>query len=178
MRIDVPYYSQWLDVADPDWQRRSCGIVALKMAMLALHSPRRSRDEEGDMGLDELIKRGIELGAYKPNIGWVHEGLVFLAKKYGFTDSFRKEWAADKSADGINFIVDNISQNIPVIASVKSEAGGHLILLTGFEKTDGNLKNFYYNDPGAKSISEGKNKIISKDDFLKFWKGRIIVVAR
>lgn len=176
--LDVPYYSQWLDVKDADWRRRSCGIAALKMAMLALRSPRRSRDEEGDVSLDDLIKKGLALpNAYDPRFGWVHDGLVALAKECGFQNSFRKEWPA-KSAEGINYIVDIISQDIPVIASIKSPTGGHLILLIGFEKENGVLKGFYYHDPDAKDREFGKNKFMAKKDFLSSWKGRIIWVEK
>ncbi|MDO8555125.1 MAG: C39 family peptidase [bacterium] len=172
--LDVPYYSQWLDVKDPDWQYRSCGVAALKMAMLALPS----FSEEGDMGLDDLIKEGLASGAYKLNVGWIHEGLVNMAKKYEFSGSFRKEWAADKSADGINFIIDIISQNIPVIASVKSSTGGHLVLLSGFENVGEKLLGFFMNDPDAKEISLGKNRFINIHDFMDLWKKRIIVIKK
>src|SRR3989344_2190699 len=105
----APYYSQWLDVKNPDWQRRACGIAALKMAMDFLENVRSSslRHPTSKLDLDDLIKKGVALGAYKPDIGWVHDGLVLLAKEFGFKNSFRKEWS--KSADGINFIIDIIS---------------------------------------------------------------------
>jgi len=64
------------------------------------------------------------------------------------------------------------------MASVKSDTGGHLILLIGLEKEKENIKGFYYHDPDAKKASEGMNKFISAKDFLELWKGRIIVVKK
>ncbi|MDP2669358.1 MAG: C39 family peptidase [bacterium] len=183
---DVPYYSQWLDVKDADWQYRSCGVAAFKMAMLALRSPACQLagrfNEEGDMSLDDLIKEGLASGAYKPGVGWVHDGLVALAKEHGFKNSFRKEWPLEGSptsfSAGIAGIVSILEENIPVLASVKSETGGHIILLIGYEKEREIVKGFYYHDPDAKDRESGQNKFINKEDFLRFWKGRIIVVKK
>ena len=173
----VPYYSQWLDVKGPDWQRRACGIVALKMTM-------EFSDKDTNIpDIDELIKQGLALAnAYDPKFGWVHDGLVALAKSFGFGSSFRKEWQIDGSpisfSAGIASIVSILEENIPVLASVKSGTGGHLILLIGFKKEGDALKGFYYHDPDAKKASEGMDKFISAKDFLEFWKGRIVVVKK
>ncbi len=172
--LNVPYYSQWLDVKDPDWQPRACGVAALKMAMLAL----RSFSEEGDMSLDDLIKRGVASGAYKPNVGWIHDGLVRLAQGFGFQKSFRQEWKDEEKRQALKFISAKIRGGIPVIASVKSENGGHLTLLTGFEESGGEIAGFYMNDPDSKSRGTGKNKFIPIADFLGLWKGRIIVTEK
>lgn len=173
--LDVPYYSQWLDVKDPDWRRRSCGIAALKMAMLAL----RSFSVGWEMSLDDLIKKGLALpNAYDPRFGWVHDGLVALAKECGFESSFRREWSEAKKEEALELALELIREGIPVIASVKSISGGHLILLIGFEKERGSLKGFYYHDPDAKDRDSGKNKFIFVDDFLEIWKGRIIIVKK
>ena len=190
---NVPYYSQWLDVKDPDWQRRSCGICALKMAMEFLKntsntSLRRPTSKLPD--LDDLIKKGLQINnAYDPRFGWVHDGLVALAKSLGFESSFRKEWpidgglpAGEADPTSINESAENIvsilKDDLPVLASVKSDTGGHLILLIGFEKEGEKLKGFYYHDPDAKKADEGKNKFIPLANFLELWKGRIIVVKK
>ena len=174
--LNAPYYSQWRDVKDADWQYRSCGIASLKMAMDFFGNA------DGNLSLDGLIKEGLSLSAYKPNVGWIHDGLVLIAKKHGFENSFRKEWPNVESSvsnkNGVGIIVSILEENIPVLASVKSGTGGHLILLIGFKKEGDALNGFYYHDPDAKKTSEGMNKFIPAKDFLGLWKGRIIVVKK
>ncbi|OGF61563.1 hypothetical protein A2662_01770 [Candidatus Giovannonibacteria bacterium RIFCSPHIGHO2_01_FULL_45_33] len=184
--LDAPYYSQWLDVKDADWQYRSCGIAALKMAMEFLDKDAANsslrRPTSKWINLDDLIREGLVLGAYKQNVGWVHDGLVALAAEHGFKNSFRKEWAIERSPtslnEGIEFVTSTLEERISVIASVKGRDTGHLILLIGFEKEGGELKGFYCHDPDAKKASEGVNKFIPAKDFLELWKGRIIVVNK
>jgi len=174
-----------LDVEDPKWKKRSCGIAALKMAMACL---RRQGTLKGNHdSLDPLIKEGLKKNAYLPGVGWVHFGLVRIAKSHGFNESFRKEWKENKKEDAIKFLVRNLKGGIPILVSVKSRTGGHLVLLTGFSakggpasggKTNGKkeLLGFYFHDPNSSSRSRGKHKFISKKKFLDVWRGRVVVV--
>ncbi len=125
----------------------------------------------------KLIQQGVVLNAYDGRWGWIHDGLVRLAKENGFKKSFRKEWPHEalqnktKTKTILRYIVVLLRRGVPVLASVKSETGGHLVLLVGCSD-DG----FLYHDPDARVRTEGKFKFIAIEPFLEIWKGRIIVV--
>ena len=195
----VPYYSQHLDVRDLFWRSRSCGIVALAMAMKYLQNPKQKRSVL--FSIEKLIREGIAMGAYHDNWhfihdadlirtlringkGWIHDGLVGLAKRHGFGKSFRKEWDLRKNknlskTNILRYIVVLLQNNLPVLASVKTKRGGHLILLVGFRYLDiGCSGGFFYHDPDARSRGSGAFRVISTARFLKRWKRRIIVVKK
>ncbi|OGF74311.1 hypothetical protein A3J56_02335 [Candidatus Giovannonibacteria bacterium RIFCSPHIGHO2_02_FULL_46_20] len=239
--LAVPYYSQRLDVKDPFWRSRSCGIAALAMAMefeqrnhyvfWRVSRPKRPSDpndrivragawfarsaraqvetlsesRRGERGkpkdregfvagtLQQLIHEGNSIGARDPKYGWIHDGLVGLAKRHGFGKSFRKEWDLRKiknpsprqteqsATNALRHIVVLLQNNLPVLASVKTKEGGHLVLLVGFQNAARRGKTsegFYYHDPDARSRRGGAFRFISKTQFLKRWKGRIIVVKK
>ncbi|KKT92099.1 MAG: hypothetical protein UW93_C0001G0098 [Parcubacteria group bacterium GW2011_GWC1_45_13] len=170
IKLNVPYYSQRLDVLDPEWKSRSCGTCAFKMAMEFL-GPEK-------INLDDLTKEGLAFGAYLNGVGWIHQGLIDLAKKHGFKNSFRKEWLEDKKQDGIGFITENLEKNIPVLASVKNAGGGHIILIVGLKGSGEAPEGFYFHDPNAYRAVEGEFKFLNLPEFLKVWKGRIIVISK
>ena len=111
MKLAVPYYSQRVDVLDPEWKYRSCGICAIKMAMEFLGGEKISADD--------LIKEGLKINAYLKNVGWIHQGLAELAKKHGFKNSFRKKWSKDKKNDGIKYLVELLEKDIPTLTAPK-----------------------------------------------------------
>lgn len=171
MKLDVPYYSQWLDIDSEHWRPRSCGICALKMTMDFLDA------NSGSPAPDDLIKRALAIpGAYSPQSGWVHDGLLSLAKQYGFASSFRMEWPEGAGAE--DYISGLIAKGIPVIASVQSPSGGHLTLLTGVREKAGEITGFYMNDPDSRDRLSGKDKFIPIADFLALWKRRIIIIKK
>src|SRR3989338_7880868 len=230
--LAVPHYSQRLDVKDPFWRSRSCGIAALAMAMefeqrnhyvfWRVSRPKRPSDpndrivragawfarsaraqvetlsesRRGERGkpkdregfvagtLQQLIHEGNSIGARDPKYGWIHDGLVGLAKRHGFGKSFRKEWDLRKNknlskTNILRYIVVLLQNNLPVLASVKTKKGGHLILLVGFRYLDiGCSGGFFYHDPDARSRGSGAFRFISTARFLKRWKRRIIVVKK
>ncbi len=167
-KLNVPYYSQHIDVLDPEWKWRSCGICALKMAMEFLDGEK--------INLEDLIKEGLEINAYLKNIGWIHQGLIDLAKKYGFKNSFRKEWPEDKKIEAIKSLVEFLEKEIPVLASVKNKEEGHLVLIVGLQRDGGVPEGFYIHDPDAFSAEEGKFKFLDLPEFLRIWKRRIVVI--
>src|SRR3990172_1948517 len=65
--LSVPYYSQKIDVSNPHWKERACGILCLKMVLdfLRVKTPPS----------DEFIQRGVTSGAYG-EWGGMHEGLI------------------------------------------------------------------------------------------------------
>ncbi|MCR4330440.1 MAG: C39 family peptidase, partial [Patescibacteria group bacterium] len=56
IKLEVPYYSQFLDVEDKYWMPRACGMACAKMVLDFYKVDTTS--------LDELIKKGSEEGGY------------------------------------------------------------------------------------------------------------------
>lgn len=118
--MSFPAYSQYTHVSDPEWQYRSCGIVALLMVMEALAQKDLTTP-------DALIQEGLALGAYKEGIGWYHRGLANLAATYGFTAS-NHDWSKVSAAEAQESLLKELVHG-PVIASVTTDKGGHLIVV-------------------------------------------------
>ncbi len=177
MILNTPYYSQYLNVVDPLWQPRACGVVCLKILLEAkgAHVP----------PVDTMIADGIALGAYSQN-GWIHEGLLALGEKYG-AELSRKEFRkkdADIEAmgrlnqEGIDAIICLIEKGNPVIVSAiknfEVRDKFHMVVVVGFEKEEGEVKGFYYHDPDHKVRGEGKNLFVPIDIFRANWRRMVI----
>lgn len=181
MRLDIPYYSQHRDVADPEWQKRACGVVCLKMMLI------QQNDLLGDArgiqtpSLDEMIQDGVTLGAYSEN-GWLHEGLIALGAKYGgnlYRKEFRKKDADTETAerlncDGVDMILRELEAGRPiVISAIKNfEVSNkfHMVLLVGAEIEEGIVKGFYYHDPDSYTDAKGAYQFVPMSIFSKTWR--------
>lgn len=159
---DVPFYSQFKDIASAVWQKKGCGIASLAM-VIEYYKP-------DTVSVNTLLEQGIVSGAYQKGVGWKHNGLVLLSKKYGLdgqnydlsTSDTKTAFAAFK-----DFLKDG-----PVIVSVHYKFNPkstvrHLVVIDGIDKDV-----VYYNDPAAKT---GEQQI-SVTDFLKGWKKKFVVI--
>lgn len=171
MKINVPHYSQYLDVTDELWQPRACGVACLKMLL-------DSRGEHTPT-LDEMIAQGCAIGAHG-EWGWKHDGLVALARQYGVKLS-RNEWRKSdiKSPDelneeGILFLISELRAGLAVIVSAikkfQEDDKFHMVVLTGFEEKDGMVTGFYYHDSDTHARGEGENLLIPIDIFHAKWR--------
>jgi hypothetical protein len=182
MKIDVPYFSQKLDVEAEEWKGRACGITCLKMA-LEYAVPRTSPS------IDKLIEEALYLGGYE-KAGWKHDVLILLAHNHGVA-AYREEYksriidlakkvssiAPFESAltdHGIKKMAEAVETGQPVIASVagRFQDGGenHLVVLTGTEHEGDRLAGFYYHEPNETDRNEGMHKFVSTDTFRKYWR--------
>ena len=157
---DVPFFSQFRDIESPKWQKVGCGIASLAM-IIDFYKP-------DAVSTNALLKQGVAAGAYNYNAGWIYAGLIDLSKQYGLDGAYYNLTALDSEA-----AYTALSQHLesgPVIASVHYKFDPkstipHLVVLNAIE--GGRV---YYNDPAAKTGA----KSISKADFLKAWKKKII----
>jgi hypothetical protein len=188
MKKEIPYYSQFLDVLNPDWKNRSCSVVCLKMA-LDYFAP------ENSPSLDDLIEEGVMIGGYGEH-GWKHPSIALLAHNHGvpaYCEEFRSVTVNihDKTFSkslfegvmletGITKIINTLKQGGLVIVSVprNMQEGGtfHTVLLTGFEEKDGGIEGFYYHDPDAENDSK-KDQWITTQDFGVFWRKMAIFLG-
>lgn len=142
------------------WSWRSCGILCLQMII---------RKNKKTM---EIIKEGLKENGYifKRDIGWKYKTLANILKRNKFKAKILKFLT-------LSDIALSIQKNRYVILSVRSQTGGHLILIFGF-KTDkkGKIKHFFYYDPMVKpkskfpTITFERLQQISKNQGLITWK--------
>lgn len=145
------------DEAEYDyWWQEACGIVSLRMILDALN-PKSSLKQET---IFEQIQNAINNSAYLQKtidgktvrIGWIHTKLVELARKRGVHGH-----SLQLSIPGICYAIASgelvmasiyrpfsrfIDENAP-----RKKAGGHLVVITGFEWHNGRCTGLYVADP-------------------------------
>lgn len=159
---DVPFYSQFTDITSAAWKKVGCGIASLAM-VIDYYKP-------DSVSVDTLLSQAIKAGAYDPNAGWIHSGLIRVSNKYGL-DGNSYDFSGSSSKVALADIKTYLDGG-PVIASIHYKFDPkstipHLVVIDGISGDS-----VYYNDPAAKS----GEKQIAVADFLKGWKKRIIVV--
>ena len=169
MKLEVPFYSQFSDVTLDEWKDRACAPTCLKMVLDFLS------EGKFEKGIDDLIKEGLEIGAYQEGIGWIHTGLVRLAHNHGFlgyNEEFRslnKEIESGFIEKGIVKIKKTIESGLPVIISCSKNFDEfqkfHQVILTGFDENG-----FYYNEPHKENKEEGSNQFVDFQTFRTHWR--------
>ena len=177
MILEVPHYSQHLDVHEKKWKRKACAVVCIKMLMDAKSFKTPS--------IDDLIQEGVSLGAFGVS-GWIHSGLITLASKYNVTLS-RAEWRKSETKtsetlldEGVGFLSNKIREGSPTMVSIvkyfkpwdsdSRYQKFHIVVLVGIKEKDGNLEGFFYHDPNTQTQGRGKNKFVSLGMFKKSWR--------
>lgn len=168
MHFSVPAYSQYLDVRNCAWKRRSYGIVALKMVM-DYYEPRRAAARS----LPHLIRARTRAHALVRNKGWSHAGLARIAKQYGFHGE-NYDWCKQSPREAFRKFKKHLARG-PMLASIyrglKPNAHGHLVVITGFKEGV-----VYYHDPDSRTRHDiARRATLAK--FLKGWKRRIVVIC-
>lgn len=159
---EIPFFSQFRDISSPAWQKVGCGITDLAMVIDYYHP--------SAVSVETLLKKGIAAGAYDYSAGWIYAGLIGLSRPYGLDGEYYNFTAL--SAEGAYSALAKHLQGGPVIASVHYQFDPkstipHLVVLNRIEGD-----RVYYNDPAAKV----GQKSISKADFIKAWKKKIIEI--
>jgi len=172
MKLAVPRYSQHAENVPLDWRKRSCGIVALKMAL----------DYFGigeNVSVAEMIHDGVKLGGYIDGVGWRHDTLVRLAEGIG-ARVWREEFKNNINA-GVVELKNKLKNGVVPIVSVATNHADastyHLVTLIGYEDSDSKDVgdgNFYYNDPANK---KGEESRVSTSDFARSWRGLVVFVS-
>jgi hypothetical protein len=182
MKIDIPYYSQYSDNIKKDWQDRSCAIVCLQMVLDFYKKESKPMDliKEGLSISENLEKKGRRTEGYTREFGWGHELLIILLKNNGVL-SYRQDFKnpnfeSEYIVLGLEKIRQNILDKKPVIVSIAKDinnpkTSGHMVVVSGIEEDNGEVKSFYINDP-----EKEENKNTSIEDFKKVWKKLAIFV--
>ena len=161
-----PSYSQHLDVTKQEWPHRACGAVAVAIMLDGLSQKTVATP-------DELIDRGVEIGAYKEGIGWYHRGLAELARAYGYAGE-NYDWSKEDDAYARERLGEFLLTG-PVIASMRSgfsSAFGHLIVLRSLAGGTALL-----HDPQC-TPRDRVEQTIPEGRFFEYWSKRIIVIRQ
>jgi len=160
----VPQYSQFLDVKKRGWKIRACGVASLAMVL--------DHYKKTNTSIDELIDHGVSIGAHNKELGWIHSGIVNIAKHKGFNGE-RFDWKDVDTSVSFEKMAEHL-KNGPIIASIHKnfnpKLSGHLVVVTAKNKT-----HITIHDPIAKKREKIK-KDVPIDVFLTGWKKRIVVI--
>jgi len=146
------------------WAWRACGIAGVQMVLMA---QLESKFKKSTM---DLIAEGLAFKGYdtKKDFGWFHQSLVDLADSYGVDGRLAKFVSPSQIA---SLILDGNY----VLSSVKSQSGGHLFLIYGFEVKGGKIDHFIVHDPYTFK-EDGEAKEISKKRFEELSTRRVIIL--
>lgn len=136
------------------WAWRSCGIAGLQMVLTTELGDRFQKTTI------DLVREGLKLDGYdiQLDVGWYHKSLVKLAKAYGIQGRTKKFIPSSE-------IALEIWEGNYVLASIRSERGGHLLLLYGIKiSKNRSLEGFYVHDP-SNFLRDGEARFISKEEF-------------
>ncbi len=189
MKLNIPYYSQFLDVHDEYWMPRACGMACLKMVLdfyLPAPQSNATRQTGGKQTppLLEMCQTGEKEGGYSKH-GWFHEYFLKVARRYGL-NAERGEKIGEIM--GLQKIHDELKANHPVIVSVSKHTLGqtkfHMVVLTGYEENTESefpdrrdqLTGFYFNEPEALSLEQGKDLFVDIKTFARDWRKMAIFI--
>lgn len=163
MKLNVPYYSQYLDIIDSFWIIRGCGAVSLKM-VAEFHSVVVP-------DILTLCNEAKDKGGYDMKNGWIHDYLVSKARELGLRAE-RKEGLID-----IKDITAFLDKGNPVIVSVEKrvleQTRFHIIVVVGYE---GN--NIFYHEPESTDRESGQYRVCDTETFMNYWRGKAIFVSK
>lgn len=187
MKLNVPYYSQYIDVSDPFWMIRACGVTCLKM--VAEYQGVNVPD------IVSLCNEAKERGGYDMINGWTHDYLVTKAQEFGL-QAHRSE--------GLTHITDEIIASLqagnPVMVSVEKrvleQTRFHIIVIVGYEKEENSKEGvnietelvdsfkikpsayFYYHEPESTDKDRGAYRVCDITTFTNYWRGKAIFISK
>lgn len=169
-KLPVPYYSQYLDVADKDQALKSCGMTCVHMILHYF--------EKEPPSLDGMVSKGISEGGFSPS-GWLHDYFVGLFKEFGLS-SFREEGMRERDVEKF---ADSLSNGNPVIMSAErrlfDKRSFHMVVLTGFRRDSaGKLEGFFYHDPASLHPEDAKHQYVPLPTLYLSWRKMAIFVSK
>lgn len=162
MKLNVPYYSQYVDIQDPFWMLRACGAASLKM-VAEFHGK-----EVPD--LLSLCEEAKERGGYDMVNGWVHDYIVTKAKELGL-EAERKEGLGETD-DLFAFLKAGNPAIVSVEKRILEQRRFHIVVLTGYD--DGKV---IYHEPESTDKDRGQNRTCDIDTFMNYWRGKAIFIS-
>lgn len=135
------------------WDSRGCGIASLRMILDGFLD---SRGLPHCPPQGAMIHQGVLRGAYREEIGWIHQGLADMAASYGVQGISQRQASAQQLAQ-------QVEAGIPCMASVSPafaggtlredgtvvKPGGHLIVVLGTVRTGTELTALIVHHPSC-----------------------------
>jgi len=161
------------------WREVGCGAACVEMILHGITGKH--------INFGKIIKTGTEVRAYKPGIGWVHEGLVKIFKKYGL-DALRGNV---KALEDLGRLMENqfalILSVTPGLEGGKTviegdtshikAKGGHLVIAYGYKTDkDANVEALLVNDPDYWLPFQKKGLWVDKVPVKNSWTGNIVAI--
>ncbi len=119
------------------WQMRGCGIASLRMIIdgFLQREGKPCCEKQG-----EMIRKGLSREAYKPGVGWIHQGLAEMAEEYGVSGEAHRGKKAQDVAVALGAGKPCMLSVSPRFAGGKPDdngvpygKGGHLVVTYGCE---------------------------------------------
>ena len=179
--LPIPFYTQKVNnykeegfKSEEDakyWETSGCGIASVRMIIDGF---RIKSKKSKCMRQGEMIYLGLEKGAYC-DIGWIHSGLVEIAKEYDVIGITHRN-------SSIDCIEKDILDNKPCMISASPRfdndgsqpKGGHLVVALGIRYEEEKLQGFIINHPSSKDETSWERKYISLQDFINSFSGNYI----
>lgn len=163
MKLEVPYYSQFIDIQDSFWMIRACGGICLKIVS-EFHG-------KNIPDMLSICNEAKERGGYDMQNGWVHDYIVTKAKEFGL-QAYRKEGVTN-----IDEIITYLDNGNPVIASVEKrvleQTRFHMIVIVGYDS-----ENFFYHESESTDKEKGKYRVCSIETFMEYFRGKVIFISK
>lgn len=182
MKLNVPYYSQFLEVKDFEWNIRSCTGACTAMVLEFLTSRK--------VDILAFMKKAEADGGYSRLNGMSHDYLISFFEQEGLKSWRYKNEATKDTLDTVEPIVESLKKGSPVIVSISKfileQKKFHTVLVIGYEENEnGEVTHFYYHEPeatianveGDRAVG-GEGRKCDIDTFKKSWRGRAIFVEK
>jgi hypothetical protein len=192
----IPFYTQRLDAQNyvvegfptvseaEHWSERVCGLACVKMAIAGFTGK--------TIPLYELLQQGLKMNAYKEDLGWVHQGLVDIAKHHSLRggresikDDLGKIYAHLKKGE---IVIPSVSPGLEggKVYHLKSgkdyvvPRGGHLVVIYGATVKDHKVASLTLHHPSSEKEYEWKSRALTADEFMKSFSknGNVMFISK
>lgn len=182
MKLPVPYYSQFLEVKDYEWNIRSCTGACTAM-VLEFHTGKK-------LDILAFMKMAEQDGGYSRLNGMSHDYLISFFESEGLKSWRYKNETTKDTLDTADPIIESLKAGSPVIVSINKfvleQKKFHTILLIGYEENEqGEVTHLCYHEPEATVVKVegdpsvgGEGRKCDIETFKKSWRGRSVFVQR
>ena len=172
--MEVPFCTQLVDESNfltegfeslgegKKWSDNICGLACLKMIIKRFFP-------KSDVNLSDLLKQGLKLGAYQEDSGWIHQGLINIAKYWGLLGKREKFFSnLEKIAEQLllgNLVVVSVTPGFEVEGNYSR--GGHLVVVAGFVAKNNKVEKLIIHHPSSWKDYNWQNHEVDRKIFLK-----------